>query len=164
MFKLEAGARYGAWTGAEISEFLHGAVMPMRLGFNSKRGLLVVPLWFCFADSALVACAVRESLVIRSLGADPEVAFDVSTNDLPYRGIRGNGEARCVHEVGSQALQDVLDKYIQDDDHSLARWLSSRSHTEVAIVVEPAWITSWDFSDRMQGLAPLRQRKPAQPI
>ena len=158
--KISPTEKYGAWTGRQISEFLQAAAMPMRLAFQRPDGLAVAPLWFCFANDTLIACSLRQSLVVRSLQRNPQIAFDISTNDLPYRGVRGNGTARCVDGDGPEALEAVLAKYVSQPQHPLSTWLQSRAADEVAIVIHLERLSSWDFTERMAGIAPLAARAP----
>ena len=146
-------------TGAEIAAFLSQVSVPMRLSFASSNGLLVVPLWFHYSSPRLLACSPRESVVVRSLQERPEVAFDISTNDVPYKGVRGRGLASCLAEEGAAVLDAVLARYVDDESHSLSRWLRARVEREVAIAIAPSWLTSWDFSERMRGLPSVAQRE-----
>jgi nitroimidazol reductase NimA-like FMN-containing flavoprotein (pyridoxamine 5'-phosphate oxidase superfamily) len=149
---IQDDEKYGAMTGAEVVAFLSRTRVPMRLAIETSKGPLVVPLWFHFAADQLWACSMAQSLVIKSLQQRPTVAFDISTNDPPYKGVRGRGTARCVAADGPHALDKVLAKYVKDDQHSLAVWLRSRADEEVAIAITPTWLNSWDFSERMRGL------------
>jgi len=47
-------------------------------------------------------------------------------------------------------LLRLLDRYLGSRDSGFATWLIERASTEVAIRIEPTWLTSWDFSKRMQ--------------
>jgi hypothetical protein len=79
----------------------------------------------------------------------PLCAFDLSTNDMPYRGLRGRGNARCLPERGVAVLERLIDRYLPNRHTPLAAWLLSRSADEVAIEITPTWQTTWDYSARM---------------
>jgi hypothetical protein len=55
--------------------------------------------------------------------------------------------------VEPQPPEDVLrlliQRYLGDEESSLARWLLGRRSTEVAIRVEPSHLHSWDYRRRM---------------
>ena len=72
-------------------------------------------------------------------------------NEPPYRGVRGQGRAHLLPEAGAARLEVLLDRYLGDRESNLARWLLSRAEDEVAIRIEPSWLTAWDFSARMGG-------------
>jgi hypothetical protein len=87
--------------------------------------------------------------VVGFLRNDPEVAFDVSTNRVPYRGIRGNGTATVSADGGKAVLRDLLERYLGGTDSELAEWLLDDDREEVRVRIDPRRIYSWDYSDRM---------------
>ncbi|MFU8816279.1 MAG: pyridoxamine 5'-phosphate oxidase family protein [Pseudomonadales bacterium] len=144
--------RSSVWNRQQLAGFLDEQRLPLRLGIETDSGPLVVPLWFHF-DGADFWCATqRDAMLVRALAARPRCAIDVSTNDIPYRGLRGRGQVTCVPERGAEVLERLIQRYLNDDQNRLARWLKSRSDTEVALRITPNWLTSWDFSDRMRGI------------
>jgi hypothetical protein len=144
-------ARTSAWTPEQAADFLRGHRQPLRLGVDTEAGPLVVPLWFHF-DGADFWCATqRESFLTRTLEQRPECGIDVSTNDIPYRGLRGRGAVTCHPERGVEVLDLLIERYLGADETRLSRWLRSRSDAEVALRVSPNWLTAWDFSVRMAG-------------
>jgi hypothetical protein len=140
-----------AWSHEQAAAFLQDHRQPLRLGIQTDSGPLVVPLWFHF-DGADFWCATqRDTLLVRSVEARPECGIDVSTNDIPYRGLRGRGLVTCHVEDGAEVLERLIDRYLGEGNAPLGRWLRSRSDAEVALRVAPNWLTAWDFSVRMQG-------------
>ena len=158
--ELDPSESYGAWNGAVIARFLLDSRIPLRLSFESRNGPIIVPLWFEYSDGRMVSCSPEESTLVQSLVAKPEVAFDVSTNDLPYRGVRGRGHASCTTTTDTAQLETLLTRYVGGTDGQLAQWLLNRSGRESIIVIEPSWLTSWDFSERMRDLATVSERIP----
>ena len=157
---LEASNTYGSWSGAEIEAFLLETHIPLRLSFTAKSGLLIVPVWFEYQAGRFWSCSPNDSLLVRSLRNNAEVAFDVSTNDLPYRGVRGRGRAHCTTAADNQALERLLQRYLAGTDNPLAQWLLNRAVTEAVIEIEISWLTSWDFSDRMASIEKISTRLP----
>ena len=141
--------RNSAWDQQGIARFLDDTVIPLRLGIESKRSPLIVTLWFEFRDAAIWCAAHQDSLVVRALRENPACAIDISTNDIPYRGVRGAGTAACLPTDGAGTLARLIERYLGDHDSQLARWLKSREDDEVALRITPNWLTSWDFSERM---------------
>jgi nitroimidazol reductase NimA-like FMN-containing flavoprotein (pyridoxamine 5'-phosphate oxidase superfamily) len=160
LVKLTATQSYGAWNGAEIAQFLSSAQMPVRLSFTSRNGPIIVPLWFAYRSDRLICCSPADSTLVTSLMADPQVAFDISTNDLPYRGVRGRGRAQCVTASDNAQLEELLTRYLGNAEGQLAKWLLNRTGPEAVITVVPEWLTSWDFSDRMRDLNSIAERSP----
>jgi nitroimidazol reductase NimA-like FMN-containing flavoprotein (pyridoxamine 5'-phosphate oxidase superfamily) len=151
---------YGAWTGAEIEAFLADARIPLRLSMRGPNGALIVPVWFEYRNNSFWSCSPSDSLLVRTLRACSEIAFDVSTNDLPYRGVRGRGLARCTVSPDSSVLERLLDRYLGSTDNALSQWLLNRRGEESLIEVAMLWLTSWDFTDRMSGIETIARRDP----
>jgi nitroimidazol reductase NimA-like FMN-containing flavoprotein (pyridoxamine 5'-phosphate oxidase superfamily) len=141
-----------AWDRDGVRDFLRRERIPLRLGIESSGKPLIVTLWFELRDDVLWCVSHRNSLVVRRLQANPACAIDVSTNDIPYRGVRGAGRVSCLPEEGAEVLERLIHRYLGTDDNRLARWLKSRQHEETALRISPEWLTSWDFSRRMSDI------------
>jgi len=128
---------------------LLAARQPLRVSVQTGRGPLIVPLWFDWDGERLWCATQRDAAVVRALRETPRCAFDLSTNDMPYRGIRGRGSVRCLPELGGAVLDRLIDRYRIDRASRLATWLLSRRASEVAIEITPTWQTGWDYSERM---------------
>lgn len=126
--------------------------IPLRVAVQTPRGPLIAPLWFEW-DGAQFWCATQsDAAIVRALEHAPVCAFDLSTNDMPYRGLRGRGNASCLPARGVAVLERLIDRYLPNRQAPLATWLLSRGATEVAIAIAPTWQTSWDYSARMSDL------------
>lgn len=145
-FELRSGS---AWNLAGLEAFLHDAVIPLRLGISTADAPLIVPLWFRYDAGELWCVTHRDALVVRAVRRHPQCAIDISTNDVPYRGVRGAGTVSVVPERGAELIEALVLRYLGDAGSSLARWLLGRRDEEVALRIEPHWLTSWDFSGRM---------------
>ena len=81
--------RSGPWSPEEIRAYLTTVRIPVRLASNGRTYPLVQSLWFLFADDALWCCTRGDSVLARRLARDPHCAFEVSADEPPYRGVRG---------------------------------------------------------------------------
>lgn len=126
----------------------------------TNGGLLIVPVWFEYRAGRFLSCSPNSSWLVSSLRENPEVAFDISTNDLPYQGVRGRGTARCSKAQDKEALEKMLQRYVSGTDNALAEWLLGRRNAEAIIEIEPSWLTSWDFSSRMDRIEKISSRFP----
>ncbi|MFB6196077.1 MAG: pyridoxamine 5'-phosphate oxidase family protein [Haloplanus sp.] len=143
----------GAWDREGVAGFLAEATVPIRLACHTPAGgLWMLSLWFAFdADAERFVCATAaDADVVEYLRADDGVAFEVSTNDPPYRGVRGAGTATVTPDEEKAVLRDLLERYLGGTDSSLARRLLDPARDEVAIRVAPERWYSWDFTDRMR--------------
>ncbi|WP_435183163.1 pyridoxamine 5'-phosphate oxidase family protein [Halobellus sp. EA9] len=165
----------GAWSRPGIDEFLTAARVPVRLGCRTPGGTpWMLSLWYVWADGDAVddegwspaeglddADAAREILCATSADADvldflrhePEVSFEVSTNDYPYRGVRGRGTASIEPDTEKRLLRALFERYLGGTDNELGNRLLGPGREEVRIRVSPERLHSWDFSERMADVA-----------
>jgi hypothetical protein len=138
-----------AWDLPQLEAFLRDAVTPLRLAVSADREPLIVPLWFHYDAGALWCATHRDAYVVRAVGHQSRCAIDISTNDVPYRGVRGAGSVAAVPERGPELIEQLVRRYLGGVDSRLARWLLGRRDEEIALRIQPEWLTSWDFSARM---------------
>jgi Pyridoxamine 5'-phosphate oxidase len=140
----------GAWSKSEIVAFFDRTTVPLRLACNTPSGRLwMVSLWYVFEDGSLCCATGANADIVRLLRNDPTVAFEVSTNDPPYSGVRGNGTASVEQDPEKDLLGELLGRYLGGTDSRLARELLSDGRTEVTVRIEPERLHSWDFTARM---------------
>lgn len=140
----------GAWTEADAETFLHETTIPIRLATRRPDGSLwLVALWDRYRDGALECATSATADLVQFLRHDPELAFDISTNDVPYRGIRGAGTAEITPDDDKSVLRELLERYLGDTDSPLAERLLDEERDEVRIRILPQDVYSWDDSDRM---------------
>lgn len=97
----------GTWTEAEVEAFLAEATVPIRLATHRTDGSLwMVALRYRYRNGSFECATRADADVVRLLRNDAEVAFDVSTNDVPYRGVRGDRGARARRGQGGPAQPD----------------------------------------------------------
>jgi hypothetical protein len=164
----------GAWGPERVDAFLADAVVPVRMACRTPAGpLWMLSLWYRWEpagdpepaadgdgggdadgdarDGPALRCATsRDADVVRYLEADGGVAFEVSTNEPPYRGVRGNGTATLVPDREKALLRSLLDRYLGGTDSALARRLLDPEREEVEIRVDPGRVHSWDYAGRMR--------------
>lgn len=140
----------GCWGGAEIASFLEACTIPMRLAILDGVGSpWVVSLWFLHHDGALWCATNRNAKLVSYLQANPQCGFEIAGDALPYRGVRGKGQATLVPERGGEILNRLLQRYGIAPGSRLAKSLLAKVDQEVAICIRPSRISSWDFTDRM---------------
>jgi len=140
----------GAWSEAGVQAFLAETTVPIRLATNRPdESLWIVTLWFRYHDEGFECATWANAAVVRYLRNDSEVGFDVSTNEPPYRGVRGTGTASISRDEGKETLRALLERYLGGTESGLARWLLDDEREEVRIHVHPRQVYSWDYSERM---------------
>jgi hypothetical protein len=135
------------WEAA--AAFLARTVLPLRLAVVDARGQpRIVSLWFEW-DGTYVWCATQaHSQLARYVEGSSSCAFEVSTNDAPYRGARGRGDTELTDD-GSSVLERLIERYDIAPESRFAQWLRSRAANEVAIRLRPVRMSHWDFTGRM---------------
>ncbi|MFB6095810.1 MAG: pyridoxamine 5'-phosphate oxidase family protein [Haloferacaceae archaeon] len=143
----------GAWSEGQLETFLETSTIPIRIATQRGDGSLwLVTLWYRYRDGAFDCATWANADVVRFLRNDSEVAFEVSTNSPPYRGVRGNGTAAMSRDGGKETLRALMERYLGGTDSSLGRWLLDDAREEIHIRIHPDELYTWDYSDRMEGL------------
>lgn len=158
----------GSRSQDEIERFLTEQTVPVRVSCRTPSAdrngesdtddarpelstgpLWMLSLWYRYEDGA-IRCSTAESAdVVRYLRRDPGVAFEISTNEPPYRGVRGNGTAEIDHDPDKELLRNLLDRYLGTTDSQLARRLLDEKRSEVTITIAPNVVYGWDYTDQM---------------
>jgi nitroimidazol reductase NimA-like FMN-containing flavoprotein (pyridoxamine 5'-phosphate oxidase superfamily) len=139
----------GAWDRERVDEFLTTTV-PIRLSCRTPDDhLWMLSLWYLWEEESLWCATGADADVVRYLDHDDEVAFEVSTNEPPYRGVRGRGHAAVDPDEDKTLLRRLLQRYLGGTDSPLARRLLAPERDEVRIRIDPVRLHSWDYSSRM---------------
>jgi len=135
---------------ADIERYLDSAALPLRLAVNSAEGTpLVASHWFLYREGALYCVLHKSSLVARCLARDGRCAFEVGSDQVPYRGVRGQATATLSDSGVDTLLKALFARYRINPDSRLATWLSGRVADERLVCIRPEWVSGWDFSERM---------------
>jgi len=139
-----------AWDAQRLDEFLRTTVIPISLACNDKSGApLICSLWYMYDQEALWCATQHSASIIKFLELEPRCAFEVAPESMPYQGVRGQGRAVVVADEGPEVLLRLIDRYVGTRASDFAKWLIKRADNEVAIKIQPDWLTAWDFGDRM---------------
>jgi len=142
----------GPWKMDRIEDYLEQSSFPLRLSVNGSEGWPVVAsLWFAFDEGSLWCATQKGSRIAALIERDPRCAFEISPNEPPYQGVRGQGRASLHDELGPVMLDRLIGRYVDASDGRFARWLRSRSDDEAAIRIQPVHLMSWDYERRMSG-------------
>ncbi|AEH37234.1 pyridoxamine 5'-phosphate oxidase family protein [Halopiger xanaduensis] len=145
----------GTLSRDEIETFLEESTVPVRLACRTPSDQLwMVSLWYRYRsggdDDWRLQCATAADADIASLlSADPAVAFEVSTNEPPYAGVRGQGTASIERDSDKEILRTLVERYLGGTESQLARTLLREDREEVTITIDPAVVSGWDYTDRM---------------
>lgn len=144
----------GPWTREQIDAFLIAAHWPLRLACQGSDGFpRVVSVWFRLHQGRLESVSHRDSALVRLLKQDPRVGFEVSPNQPPYHGVRGQGRVTLQPLGSADTLEQLVERYLGDRESRVGNWLLSRKPEEVLITLTPERLFSWDYRDRMADVA-----------
>jgi len=142
----------GDWSRAELTAFLEDATVPIRIACHTPSGgLWMLSLWYRYRNGQFEIATSASADVVRYLRANDSVAFEVSTNKQPYRGVRGSGTADIEPDEEKTVLRSLVNRYLGDADSQLAQTLLRDEREEIWIALDPTKLYSWDFSGRMSG-------------
>jgi nitroimidazol reductase NimA-like FMN-containing flavoprotein (pyridoxamine 5'-phosphate oxidase superfamily) len=140
----------GAWSTGRTERFLRERTIPVRLACHTPSGgLWMLSLWYRYREGKLECATGANADVVRYLRADPAVAFEISTNQPPYRGVRGAGTVDIAPDEDKETLRALIERYLGDTDTALATRLLDPEREEVTLTVDVDRAYTWDFSDRM---------------
>ena len=139
----------------EMKIYLESVRIPLRLACTTESGWpMAVSLWFQYQRGRLFCATQKSARVVSYLLNNPRCAFEIAADLPPYCGVRGQAIARINDKIGASILEQLLLRYLGDIDNALARNLLAKSDDEVAIILEPVKIYTWNFSSRMQDINP----------
>ena len=139
----------------EVKTYLEAANIPLRLACTTRSGWPVaVSLWFKHQNERLFCATQKSARVVAYLKNDARCAFEIAADLPPYCGVRGQAIADIDESIGLKILEQLLVRYLGGLDSKLARSLIANSENEVAIILKPVKIYTWDFSSRMQDIIP----------
>jgi hypothetical protein len=134
-------------------DFLEKVRIPLRLACKTSSGWpVVISLWFLYQDNKLYCATQKSARVISYIQHDPRVGFEIAEDRPPYCGIRGQAEVQLDETIGFPILERLLVRYLGGTDNQLAENLLAKADNEVAIVLSPVQVFSWNFSRRMQDI------------
>lgn len=138
----------------EMHSYLDDVRIPLRLACKTKSDWpMVISLWFIHQDNLIYCATQRTARVVTYLKNDSRCAFEIAEDRPPYCGIRGQARARIDASLGGEILEMLILRYLGGTNNELATNLLAKIDSEVAIVIEPFRIYTWDFSERMMDVS-----------
>lgn len=139
------------WNETRIVEFLENSNFPIRISFlDEANEPHICSLWYQYVNGELLSASHKNAYLIRQLLNNKIIAFEVSSNEYPYKGVRGKATVELSKTDADNVLGNLISKYLGSGNSQLSSWLMSRADDEYVIRIIPSTINSWDFSDRME--------------
>ena len=144
MQKLEDG---------KIDGLISDKKIPIRLaGIKPNGSPTVISLWYIAVNGKIYCATQKSAKIVSYLENNPICGFEISADKPPYKGTRGEGEARIIHEKGNEILKLLIDKYLGEKESTLSKFLRKNSTSEIAIEITPKKIFNYDYSKRMKDI------------
>ena len=139
----------------EMKNYLDMVRIPLRLACTTESGWpMAVSLWFKYREGKLFCATQKSARVVSYLQNEPRCGFEIAADIPPYCGVRGQAIANIDDSIGGETLEHLLVRYLGNMDNPLAKNLLAKRKDEVAIVLKPINVYTWDFSNRMQVVVP----------
>jgi nitroimidazol reductase NimA-like FMN-containing flavoprotein (pyridoxamine 5'-phosphate oxidase superfamily) len=143
----------GPWSLEEALDFATEVFVPARVACNTPSGWPTsVSLWYLVDDGAFWCATQQSARIVEWLREDQRCSIAIAPEHPPYKGLRARAQATLLPDSEGKLLRRLIDRYLGSDRFPLAQTLLARSADEVAIRLDPLSLSSWDFSDRMQGI------------
>ena len=137
----------------QAEEYLRAIKIPVRLSCKTQSGWpMIVSLWYYYQHGKIFCATQNTAKIVGYLQNEPRCAFEISADLPPYCGVRGQAIASIDEDIGGKILEKLLERYLGGMDNPLARTLLAKSDTEVALVLKPKQVYTWDFTSRMSSL------------
>ena len=137
------------WNAEQIKAFLEDHQIPIRISVMDGDYPLVCSVWFEYDAGNLICVSHKDSKLALLLQEVGRCGFEIAPNDPPYRGVRGKADVTFHQNGVEKRLRSLIARYLGDTNKGLANWLLGRVAQEVEIVLNPIWITAWDYGGRM---------------
>jgi nitroimidazol reductase NimA-like FMN-containing flavoprotein (pyridoxamine 5'-phosphate oxidase superfamily) len=149
-FMTSAVKLSGPWSIQAIETFLAASIIPVRLSVLGSEGAPIVASHWFIHENGVIRCATQQgSVIYKCLQSNIKCGFEVSPDNAPYRGVRGQGTASLDLDENKAMLARLHDRYRGEKRSKFREWLLNRDAAEFIISVRPSRIMSWDYSTRM---------------
>lgn len=128
--------------------------IPIRLAYTNSDGVpSVLSLWYVQIDEKIYCATQKSAKIVQYLKKNPVCGFEIAADKPPYKGVRGNGYAKIIDDMGKDILKILMKKYLGEKESGLSKFLKNNSDNEVAIEITPQNLFYYDYSARMKDVS-----------
>lgn len=133
-----------------VETYLKSIRIPLHLSCVTESGWPIgLSLWYIYQNNKLY-CATQESArVVRYLTHNQRCSFEISSDQPPYCGVRGQSISQINKTLGPDILKQLITRYLGGFNNPLAEKLLKNVSHEVAIIISPINYYTWNFTERM---------------
>ena len=151
---INATHEISGMTTEEAERFLEGKLNLQIANIDEKDEPNIQPVWFYYDKDLgkLLLTTSKLAKKTRNLRRKSTIYFSIDDENLPYKGVKGKGNATVVEDpnrIVPQAEKISL-KYLGTLDHPAAKEMADRSKNGEGVLVEisPKFFSTWDFGKR----------------
>lgn len=138
-------------TEPQTIDFLSNSKLNLLLGTVDRNGEPNVhPVWYLYQDGKLYIETGKNSKKIQNIRQKNIVYFCVDDEKMPYKGVRGKGEARISEDIKSNIpiAEKIMLKYTGSLDNEIAKMLMDGVKEGLSAILEisPKYYSTWDHS------------------
>ena len=140
-----------ALTEQQTVDFLTKSKLNLLLGTVDEAGEPNVhPVWYLYENGKLYVETEKNAKKVKNLRKKKAAYFCIDDETMPYKGVRGKGDARIIEEP-KQILpiaEKIMLKYTGSLDNKIAKFLLDgvRSGFSAVIEIAPRYYATWDHS------------------
>ena len=140
-----------ALTEQQTVDFLTKSKLNLLLGTVDEAGEPNVhPVWYLYENGKLYVETEKNAKKVKNLRKKKAAYFCIDDETMPYKGVRGKGDARIIEE-SKQILpiaEKIMLKYTGSLDNKIAKFLLDgvRSGFSAVIEIAPRYYATWDHS------------------
>ncbi len=138
-------------TEPQTIDFLSNSKLNLLLGTVDRNGEPNVhPVWYLFQDGKLYIETGKNSKKIQNIRQKNIVYFCIDDENMPYKGVRGKGEARISEDIKSNIpiAEKIMLKYTGSLDNEIAKMLMDgvKEGLSARLEITPKYYSTWDHS------------------
>lgn len=127
--------------------------IPIRVCYLKSDGTPnIISLWYTQINDKIYCATQKSAKIVSFLQNNPICGFEIATDKPPYKGVRGSGIAKILNDKGVEVLKILMEKYLDEKESTLSKYLRDNFNSEVAIEITPQKISNYDYSKRMKGV------------
>ncbi len=135
----------------DAERYLRDCKIPLRLACTTESGgPVLLSLWYLLEDGCLCCATQQSARVVRHLSRSPACAFEEAADAPPYCGVRGQALATIDPSRGATLLNQLITRYLGDTNSRFAQRLLAQQSNEVAIILRPRSVYTWNYGARMK--------------
>ena len=138
-------------TEEEVDRFLESKLNLQLATLDEMGDPNIQPIWFEYDKhkKKLFIMTPKASKKAQNIRRKPNVYFSIDDENLPYKGVKGKGEAIILEDKKEIMLlvERINMKYLGTLEHPIAKMLidNARNGIETAFEITPKFFSTWDF-------------------